>query len=173
MIGDLEDKITKLTKELELDDETFRRIKMAYKELPAEEEPKRERKPESITQESRPEQYVGEQYREWITASTKYQQLILAISRKIDVEMKQMRKYIQSNAKMLSQKKSLVDYFKELKDTPIGFSEEDEEGLSTFELVVALNKPTLTDEDLSDLQELIIEALKLKRKLQRIRRKKE
>ena len=169
----LEDKITKLTKELELDDETFRRIKMAYKELPAEEEPKRERKPESITQESRPEQYVGEQYREWITASTKYQQLILAISRKIDVEMKQMRKYIQSNAKMLSQKKSLVDYFKELKDTPIGFSEEDEEGLSTFELVVALNKPTLTDEDLSDLQELIIEALKLKRKLQRIRRKKE
>ena len=169
----LEDKITKLTKELELDDETFRRIKMAYKELPVEEEPKRERKPESITQESRPEQYVGEKYREWITTSTKYQQLILAISRKIDVEMKQMRKYIQSNAKMLSQKESLVDYFKELKQTPIGFSEEDEEGLSTFELVVALNRPTLTDEDLSDLQELIIEALKLKRKLQRIRRKKE
>ena len=62
----LEDKITKLTKELELDDETFRRIKMAYKELPAKEEPKRERKPESTTQESRPEQYVGEEYREWI-----------------------------------------------------------------------------------------------------------
>ena len=169
----LEDKITKLTKELELDDETFRRIKMAYKELPVEEEPKRERKPESTTQESRPEQYVGEEYREWITTSTKYQQLILAISRKIDVEMKQMRKYIQSNARMLSQKESLVDYFKELKDTPIGFSEEDGEGLTTFELVVALNKPTLTDEDLSDLQELIIEALKLKRKLQRIRGKKE
>ncbi len=169
----LEDKITKLTKELELDDETFRRIKMAYKELPAKEEPKRERKPESTTQESRPEQYVGEEYREWITASTKYQQLILAISRKIDVEMKQMRKYIQSNAKMLSQKESLVDYFKELKETPIGFSEEDEEGLTTFELVVALNRPTLTDEDLSDLQGLIIEALKLKRKLQRIRRKEE
>jgi len=168
----LEDKITKLTKELELDDETFRRIKMTYRELPAEEEPKRERKPESITQESRPEQYAGEKYREWITASTKYQQLILAISRKIDVEMKQMRKYIQSNAKMLSQKESLVDYFKELKETPINFSEEDEEGLSTFELVVALNKPTLTDEDLSDLQGLIIEALKLKRKLQRIRGKK-
>jgi hypothetical protein len=168
----LEDKITKLTKELELDDETFRRIK-SYSRLPAEEEPKRERKPESVTQESRPEQYVGEEYREWITASTKYQQLILAISRKIDVEMKQMRKYIQSNAKMLSQKESLVDYFKELKEAPIGFSEEDEEGLTTFELVVALNKPTLTDEDLSDLQELIIEALKLKRKLQRIRRKEE
>ena len=168
----LEDKITKLTKELELDAETFRRIKMAYKELPAEEEPKRERKPESITQESRPEQYAGEKYREWITASTKYQQLILAISRKIDVEMKQMRKYIQSNAEMLSKKESLVDYFKELKETPIDFSEEDEEGLSTFELVMALNKPTLTDEDLSDLQELIIEALKLKRKLQRIRGKK-
>jgi hypothetical protein len=168
----LEDKITKLTKELELDDETFRRIK-SYSRLPAEEEPKRERKPESVTQESRPEQYVGEEYREWITASTKYQQLILAISRKIDVEMKQMRKYIQSNAKMLSQKESLVDYFKELKEAPIGFSEEDEEGLTTFELVVALNKPTLTDEDLSDLQELIIEALKLKRKLQRIRGKKE
>ena len=169
----LEDKITKLTKELELDDETFRRIKMTYRELPAEEKPKRERKPESTTQESRPEQYVGEEYREWITTSTKYQQLILAISRKIDVEMKQMRKYIQSNARMLSQKESLVDYFKELKDTPIGFSEEDGEGLTTFELVVALNKPTLTDEDLSDLQELIIEALKLKRKLQRIRGKKE
>jgi hypothetical protein len=168
----LEDKITKLTKELELDDETFRRIK-SYSRLPAEEEPKRERKPESVTQESRPEQYVGEEYREWITASTKYQQLILAISRKIDVEMKQMRKYIQSNAKMLSQKESLVDYFKELKEAPIGFSEEDEEGLTTFELVVALNKPTLTDEDLSDLQELIIEALKLKRKLQRISRKEE
>ena len=168
----LEDKITKLTKELELDDETFRRIKMTYRKLPAEEEPKRERKPESITQESRPEQYAGEKYREWITASTKYQQLILAISRKIDVEMKQMRKYIQSNAEMLSKKESLVDYFKELKETPIDFSEEGEEGLSTFELVIALNKPTLTDEDLSDLQELIIEALKLKRKLQRIRGKK-
>jgi len=102
----------------------------------------------------------GEMYREYITALNTYERILMRVGRKIDLEITQMKSYIKKNSDALQ---NTADYFIGL--TEKEFSVENLDEFEDFEIVLAMNKHSLTDSDMSELQTDIIEALKLRRKV--------
>ena len=71
-----------------------------------------------------------------------------------------MKSYIKKNSDALQ---NTADYFIGL--TEKEFSMENLDEFEDFEIVLAMNKHSLTDSDMSELQTDIMEALKLRRKI--------
>ena len=102
----------------------------------------------------------GEMYREYLTAFNTYERILMRVGRKIDLEITQMKSYIKKNSEALQ---NTADYFIGL--TEKEFSVENPDEFEDFAIVLAMNKHSLTDSDMSELQVDIIEALKLRRKI--------
>ena len=102
----------------------------------------------------------GEMYREYLTTLNTYERILMRVGRKIDLEITQMKSYIKKNSDALQ---NTADYFIGL--TEKEFSMENLDEFEDFEIVLAMNKHSLTDSDMSELQTDIMEALKLRRKI--------
>jgi len=104
-------------------------------------------------------------YGEYITALTKYERMLISIGRKIGLEMVQMKEYLRKNEKLLE---NTANYFIGLLDSPLYLEEDSDLNL---EVVMELNKKSLTEKDLMDIQEEVKEVLKLKREVIRLTNK--
>tara|TARA_R100000654_G_scaffold75182_1_gene111894 strand:- start:7041 stop:8774 length:1734 start_codon:yes stop_codon:yes gene_type:complete len=99
----------------------------------------------------------ADEYREYITTLTSYERILMQVGRMIGKEIKEMKSYLTKNQNALE---NTADYFIRLAN-----STDEEENEENLGIVRRLNRKTLTESDLEEIQENISEALQLRRKI--------
>ena len=166
-LAKLKDRLVKMKEELFLPKREIVWSHERKERVPREPKPKPKSKQGGSTTISGPDKLFGKDYATYMTNLTTYQQAISKIGQKIEVEMSEMDTYITENKKKLQE---ATNYFKDEIEESKGKVIEDMSDIASLPVILALQKVSLTDTDLEEMQKLVEIALKAKRELKQILR---
>ena len=166
-LAKLKDRLVKMKEELFLPKREIVWSHEGKERVSREPKPKPKSKQGGSTTISGPDKLFGKDYATYMTNLTTYQQAISKIGQKIEVEMSEMDTYITENKKKLQE---ATNYFKDEIEESKGKVIEDMSDIASLPVILALQKVSLTDTDLEEMQKLVEIALKAKRELKQILR---
>lgn len=166
-LAKLKDRLVKMKEELFLPKREIVWSHEGKERVSREPKPKPKSKQGGSTTISGPDKLFGKDYATYMTNLATYQQAISKIGQKIEVEMLEMDTYITENKKKLQE---ATNYFKDEIEESKGKVIEDMSDIASLPVILALQKVSLTDTDLEEMQKLVEIALKAKRELKQILR---